>query len=141
LADTVQSKRAFFGTSTQPEVVAVTTYARRCLTGTSLVEALAAITVLSIGALGIVATGIDGLRLETSAGRRSRAASAISNRLELVHSAKCVSSAGTDSTLGVSATWRTTAVDSIQEVLDSVLVTDGLAARPLTEVVQSAAPC
>ena len=109
--------------------------------GTTLIEALAAVTLLSIGALGIAATGIASLRLETSADRRSRAAWAVSNRLELLHRGGCVSSSGTDSARSVSAAWHTVAVDSIQQIVDSASVVDHLVARPHTEVIQAAAPC
>jgi Tfp pilus assembly protein PilV len=121
--------------------VAVTKHPRRRRHGTSLIEALAAITILSIGALGIAATGVASLRLETSADRRSRAASAVSNRLELLHRGGCVASSGVDSALSVSAAWHTTLTDSIQDIVDSVSVLDRLANRPLREVIQSAAPC
>lgn len=119
----------------------MTKHTRRRRDGIGLIEALAAITLLSIGALGIAATGVASLRLETAADRRSRAASTISNRLELLHRGGCVSSSGTDSALSVSAAWYTTAGDSIQEIVDSVSILDRLAGRPRTEVIQSAAPC
>lgn len=109
--------------------------------GTSLIEAIAALTLLSIGALGIAATGVASVRLETSADRRSRAAWAVSNRLEMLHRGGCVSSSGTDSALSVSAAWHTVAADSIQQIVDSASVVDHLVARPHTEVVQTAAPC
>ena len=109
--------------------------------GASLIEALAAITLLSIGALGIAATGVASVRLEISADRRSRAASAVSNRLELLHRGGCVSSSGTDSGLSVSAAWHAVPADRMQQIVDSVSVVDRLVARPLTEVVQTAAPC
>lgn len=109
--------------------------------GTTILEALAAIILLSIGALGIAATGVASLRLETTADRRSRAASAVSNRLELLHRGGCVSSSGSDSARGVSAAWHASVSDSVQEIVDSVSVVDRLAGRPLQEVIQSAAPC
>lgn len=109
--------------------------------GASLIEALAALTLLSVGALGIAATGVASLRLETSADRRSRVASAVSNRLELLHGGGCVSPSGTDSALSISAKWHTIATDSIQQIVDSVSVVDRLIARPHTEVIQAAAPC
>jgi Tfp pilus assembly protein PilV len=109
--------------------------------GTSLVEALAAIILLSVGALGIAATGVASLRLETSADQRSRAATAVSNRLELLHRGGCRSSSGTDTALNVLAAWHAVVADSIQNVVDSLVIPDRLAARPLTEVIQSAAPC
>ncbi|HKT09456.1 MAG TPA: hypothetical protein VJR24_16270 [Gemmatimonadaceae bacterium] len=109
--------------------------------GTTILEALAAIILLSIGALGIAATGVASLRLETTADRRSRAASAVSNRLELLHRGGCNSSSGSDSARGVSAAWHASVSDSVQEIVDSVTVVDRLAGRPLQEVIQSAAPC
>jgi len=109
--------------------------------GTSLVEALAAIILLSVGALGVAATGVASLRLETSADRRSRAATAVSNRLELLHRGGCLSSSGTDTALSVSAAWHTVVADSIQSVVDSLVIADRLARRPHTEVIQAAAPC
>lgn len=109
--------------------------------GTSLIDALAAIILLSIGALGIAATGVASLRLNTSADRRSRAAMAVSNRLELLHRGGCRSSSGFDSALSVSAAWHTVVADSVQEVVDSLVIADRLAGRSLTEVIQSAAPC
>ncbi len=115
------------------------THCRR--NGISLIEALAAIALLSIGALGIAATGVASLRLETAGDRRSHAASIVSNRLELLHRDGCVASSGTDSALSVSAAWYTVATDSIQEIVDSVSIVDRLAGRPRTEVIQSAAPC
>ena len=119
----------------------MTKYPLRCRNGSSLVEALAAITLLCIGALAITTTGVASLRLETGADRRSRAAASVSTRLELLHHSGCLSSSGTDSALGVHATWHTAAIDSIQKTIDSVLITDRLAARPVREVIESAAPC
>lgn len=119
----------------------MTRYPRRGRSGTSLLEALAAITLLTIGALGVAATGVASLRLETSADRRWRAASTVGNRLEQLHRSGCLSSAGTDSSLSVYAVWHATAAQSFQEIVDTVVVADRLAARPLTEVIQSAAPC
>jgi len=109
--------------------------------GTSLVEALAAIILLSVGALGIAATGVASLRLETSADERSHAATVVSNRLELLHRGGCRPSSGTDTALSVSADWHTVVADSIQSVVDSLVIADRLAGRPLIEVIQSAAPC
>jgi len=39
------------------------------------------------------------------------------------------------------AAWHAVVADSIQSVVDSLVIPDRLAARPLTEVIQSAAPC
>lgn len=123
------------------ESVAVTK--RRCHRrgGTSVVEALAAITLLGVGVLAIAATGAASLRLETSANRRAHAASSVSTRFELLHRAGCASSAGADSALGVSAVWRSIGVDSVQQSVDSVVIVDRLSAHPITEVIKSAAPC
>lgn len=116
---------------------------RRCHRrgGTSVVEALAAITLLGVGVLAIAATGAASLRLETSANRRAHAASSVSTRFELLHRAGCASSAGADSALGVSAVWRSIGVDSVQQSVDSVVIVDRLAAHPITQVFKSAAPC
>lgn len=119
----------------------MTNHSRCRRNGAALIEAIAAITLLGVGALAITATGVASLRLETSADRRSRAASSVSTRFELLRRGGCVSSSGNDSALGVSATWRSIAVDSVRESIDSVVIVDRLAARPSTEVIETAAPC
>ena len=118
----------------------MTKNAHRPRDGTSLIEALASITLLTVGALGIAATGVASLRLETSAAQRATAARIAGSRLEFLHRA-CASASGTDTGRGISAAWHTTARGGIQEIVDSVVFLDRLAGVPRTDVIESAAPC
>ena len=113
----------------------------RCLRdGTSLIEALVSITLLTVGLLGIFATGVASMRLEASAAQHSTAARLVTSRLELLHRA-CASASGTDTTRDISSAWYTLAADSMQEIVDSVEVLDRLARVPHTDVIESAGPC
>lgn len=123
------------------EVVAVSKHLCRPREGTSLVEALTAITLLTVGALGIAATGVASLRLETSAHQRARAASIVGTRIELLHHTGCGASSGTDSAQGVSAIWHATPADDVQDIVDSIVVVDRLAPESGTQVVRAVAPC
>lgn len=108
--------------------------------GTSLIEALVSITLLTVGLLGIVATGVASMRLEASAAQHSHAARLAASRLEFLHGA-CASASGTDTARDISSAWHTAAADSIQETIDSVTVLDRLARVAHTDVIESAGPC
>jgi Tfp pilus assembly protein PilV len=90
--------------------------------GLTIAEALAALTVLTIGVLALLGTTARLGRDELAARAIERATSVLSDRVERIAGARCADSAGVRTVGGIVERWRTARADDVTTLVDTVSV-------------------
>ena len=88
--------------------------------GLTIAETLVALSVLAIGVLALLGTTARLGRDELAAGAVERATRVLADRVERLAGTRCADSAGVRSAPGAVERWRTTRVDDVTTLADTV---------------------
>ncbi len=115
---------------------------RRTAAGFTLAECLVAITLFSVGLLGLAGTELAVERLGAAGVQRARAAAIAWSRLEELRSRPCAArTSGVSATNGIIDRWTTVTANGATTAQDSVSVPTTAGRAPVVFVLESAFPC
>jgi prepilin-type N-terminal cleavage/methylation domain-containing protein len=110
--------------------------------GFTLLELLVALTLLSVGLLGIASTTLFTARMQSAGDARSLAAALAESRVEIVRATQCVVASG-DSSIGTIAEhWGVVPIGGTTgELADTIGIPAATSGTRQLEVFRSAVPC
>jgi prepilin-type N-terminal cleavage/methylation domain-containing protein len=115
---------------------------RRAAAGFTLAECLVAITLFSVGLLGLASTELAVERLGAAGVQRARAAAIAWSRLEELRSQPCAARAsGVSATNGIIDRWSIVTADGATTAQDSVTLPAAAGRAPVVFALESAFPC